>query len=76
MAKDKALLYPVIAVNDAETKMMFDNRYGTGQSTLHGIMQATNFLFAGKTVVVAGYGWCGRGFAMRSQGSGSKRDRS
>jgi adenosylhomocysteinase len=51
--------------------MMFDNRYGTGQSTLHGIMQATNFLFAGKTVVVAGYGWCGRGFAMRAQGLGA-----
>jgi len=71
MAEDKALLYPVIAVNDAETKMMFDNRYGTGQSTLHGIMQATNFLFAGKTVVVAGYGWCGRGFAMRARGLGA-----
>jgi len=71
MAEDKALLYPVIAVNDAETKMMFDNRYGTGQSTLHGIMQATNFLFAGKTVVVCGYGWCGRGFAMRAKGLGA-----
>lgn len=71
MAEDKALLYPVIAVNDAETKMMFDNRYGTGQSTLHGIMQATNFLFAGKTVVVAGYGWCGRGFAKRAEGLGA-----
>lgn len=71
MAADKALLYPVIAVNDAETKMMFDNRYGTGQSTVHGIMQATNFLFAGKTVVVAGYGWCGRGFALRARGLGA-----
>ena len=71
MAEDKALLYPVIAVNDAETKMMFDNRYGTGQSTLHGIMQATNFLFAGKGVVVGGYGWCGRGFAMRARGLGA-----
>jgi len=71
MAEDKALLYPVIAVNDAETKMMFDNRYGTGQSTLHGIMNATNFLFAGKTVVVGGYGWCGRGFAMRAKGLGA-----
>jgi adenosylhomocysteinase len=71
MAKDKALKYPVIAVNDAETKMMFDNRYGTGQSTLHGIMNATNFLFAGKTVVVGGYGWCGRGFAMRAKGLGA-----
>jgi adenosylhomocysteinase len=71
MADDNALLYPVIAVNDAETKMMFDNRYGTGQSTLHGIMNATNFLFAGKTVVVGGYGWCGRGFAMRAKGLGA-----
>ncbi len=71
MADDGALMYPVVAVNDAETKMMFDNRYGTGQSTLHGIMNATNFLFAGKTVVVGGYGWCGRGFAMRAKGLGS-----
>ncbi|MHC1599545.1 MAG: adenosylhomocysteinase [Candidatus Methanospirareceae archaeon] len=67
-----SLRFPVIAVNDAETKMMFDNRYGTGQSTLHGIMNATNFLFAGKTVVVVGYGWCGRGVAMRAKGLGSK----
>ena len=65
-----ALKYPVIAVNDAETKMMFDNRYGTGQSTLHGIMNATNFLFAGKTVVV-GYGWCGRGVSARAKGLGA-----
>jgi adenosylhomocysteinase len=71
MAADGALLYPVIAVNDAETKMMFDNRYGTGQSTVHGIINATNFLFAGKTVVVGGYGWCGRGFAMRARGLGA-----
>jgi adenosylhomocysteinase len=71
MAKDKALLYPVIAVNDAETKMMFDNRYGTGQSTLHGIMNATNVLLAGKTVVIVGYGWCGRGVAARAKGMGS-----
>ncbi|MGZ4912688.1 MAG: adenosylhomocysteinase [Halobacteriota archaeon] len=71
MAADGALRYPVIAVNDAETKMMFDNRYGTGQSTLHGIMNATNFLFAGKTVVVAGYGWCGRGVATRARGLGA-----
>jgi adenosylhomocysteinase len=71
MADDGALRYPVIAVNDAETKMMFDNRYGTGQSTAHGIMNATNFLFAGKTVVVGGYGWCGRGFAMRARGLGA-----
>jgi adenosylhomocysteinase len=65
------LMYPVIAVNDAETKMMFDNRYGTGQSTIHGIMNATNFLFAGKTVVVGGYGWCGRGLAARARGMGA-----
>ena len=71
MADEGSLLYPVIAVNDAETKMMFDNRYGTGQSTVHGIMNATNFLFAGKTVVVGGYGWCGRGFASRAKGLGS-----
>jgi adenosylhomocysteinase len=71
MAKDGALKYPVIAVNDAETKMMFDNRYGTGQSTLHGIMNATNVLLAGKTVVVVGYGWCGRGVSMRAKGMGS-----
>ncbi len=71
MAADGALKYPVIAVNDAETKMMFDNRYGTGQSTLHGIMNATNILFAGKTVVVAGYGWCGRGVAARARGLGA-----
>jgi adenosylhomocysteinase len=71
MAAEGALKYPVIAVNEAETKMMFDNRYGTGQSTLHGIMNATNFLFAGKTVVVAGYGWCGRGVAARAKGLGA-----
>ncbi|MCD1295170.1 adenosylhomocysteinase [Methanocella sp. CWC-04] len=71
MAKDKALKYPVVAVNDAETKMMFDNRYGTGQSTLHGIINATNVLLAGKTVVVVGYGWCGRGCASRAKGMGS-----
>ncbi|MCE8423780.1 MAG: adenosylhomocysteinase [Candidatus Methanoperedens sp.] len=70
MAADGALKYPVIAVNDAETKMMFDNRYGTGQSTIHGIMNATNILFAGKTIVVAGYGWCGRGVASRARGLG------
>lgn len=71
MAADKALKYPVVAVNDAETKMMFDNRYGTGQSTLHGIINATNVLLAGKTVVVVGYGWCGRGVASRAKGMGS-----
>lgn len=71
MAKDGALKYPVVAVNDAETKMMFDNRYGTGQSTLHGIMNATNVLLAGKNVVVVGYGWCGRGVSMRAKGMGA-----
>ncbi|MCZ7402846.1 MAG: adenosylhomocysteinase [Candidatus Methanoperedens sp.] len=70
MAAEGALKYPVVAVNDAETKMMFDNRYGTGQSTIHGIMNATNVLFAGKTIVVAGYGWCGRGVASRARGLG------
>ncbi len=71
MQKDGALKYPVIAVNDSMTKHMFDNRYGTGQSTLDGIMRATNILFAGRTVVVAGYGWCGRGVAMRARGLGA-----
>jgi adenosylhomocysteinase len=71
LAAEGGLKYPVIAVNDAETKMMFDNRYGTGQSTLHGIMNATNFLFAGKTVVIVGYGWCGRGVAARAKGLGA-----
>ena len=71
MAADGALAYPVIAVNDAMTKHFFDNRYGTGQSTLDGIVRATNILLAGKTFVVAGYGWCGRGLAMRARGLGS-----
>ena len=71
MARDKALKIPVIAVNDAATKHLFDNRYGTGQSTVDGIIRATDMLFAGKNVVVAGYGWCGRGFAMRSRGMGA-----
>jgi adenosylhomocysteinase len=70
MAKEGQLAFPVIAVNDALTKHMFDNRYGTGQSTLDGIIRATNFLIAGKTVVVAGYGWCSRGIAMRADGLG------
>lgn len=70
-AKEKQLGFPVISVNDAETKMMFDNRYGTGQSTIHGIMNATNLLLAGRVVVVAGYGWCGRGVALRAKGLGS-----
>lgn len=71
MAKDGVLAYPVIAVNDALTKHLFDNRYGTGQSTIDGIVRATNILLAGKVVVVAGYGWCGRGFAMRAKGLGA-----
>jgi adenosylhomocysteinase len=71
MEKDNALEYPVIATNDAETKHMFDNHYGTGQSTLDGILRATNVLFSSKTVVVAGYGWCGSGIAMRSRGMGA-----
>lgn len=71
MAKDGSLKYPVIAVNDALTKHLFDNRYGTGQSTLDGILRATNLLLAGLKVVVAGYGWCGRGVAMRAKGHGA-----
>ena len=71
MAADGALKYPVIAVNDAMTKHFFDNRYGTGQSTLDGIVRATNILLAGKAFVVAGYGWCGRGLAMRARGMGA-----
>jgi adenosylhomocysteinase len=72
MAKDGALKYPIIAVNEAYTKHMFDNRYGTGQSTIDGITRATNILWAGKNVVVAGYGWCGKGVAMRARGLGAK----
>jgi adenosylhomocysteinase len=71
MAKDGTLQYPIIAVNDALTKHLFDNRYGTGQSTLDGIIRATNLLVAGLRVVVAGYGWCGRGVAMRAKGLGA-----
>jgi adenosylhomocysteinase len=71
MEKAGALKYPIIAVNDAYTKHLFDNRYGTGQSTLDGILRATNILFAGKNFVVCGYGWCGRGIAMRAQGMGA-----
>ncbi len=71
MAKDGTLKYPVIAVNDAETKHFFDNRYGTGQSTIDGIIRATNLLLAGLRVVIAGYGWCGRGVAMRAKGLGA-----
>ncbi len=71
MHKDSALKIPVIAVNDAQTKYLFDNRYGTGQSTVDGIIRATDFLIAGKKVVVAGYGWCGKGFASRMKGMGA-----
>src|SRR5436190_20884008 len=71
MAKDGVLQFPVIAVNDSQTKHLFDNRYGTGQSTLDGIVRATNMLVAGLNVVVAGYGWCGRGVAMRARGLGA-----
>jgi adenosylhomocysteinase len=71
MAADNALRYPIIAVNEAETKHFFDNRYGTGQSTLDGITRATNMLWAGKNVVVCGYGWCGRGVALRARGMGA-----
>jgi len=71
MMKDGALKYPVIAVNDSMTKHMFDNRYGTGQSTIDGILRATNILFCGKKVVVLGYGWCGRGVALRARGMGA-----
>ncbi len=71
MAKEGALEYPIIAVNDAMTKHLFDNRYGTGQSTIDGIIRATNVLLAGKTMVVGGYGWCSRGIAMRGKGMGA-----
>ncbi len=71
MSKDKALKIPVLAVNDNETKHLFDNRYGTGQSTIDGILRATNMLLAGRTFVVCGYGWCGRGIAARASGMGA-----
>jgi adenosylhomocysteinase len=71
MAKEGILQFPIIAVNDSNTKHMFDNRYGTGQSTLDGVIRATNLLLAGSTVVVAGYGWCGRGVASRARGAGA-----
>src|SRR5499433_111292 len=71
MAKDGVLRYPIVAVNDADTKHLFDNRYGTGQSTIDGIIRATNRLICGTTFVVAGYGWCGRGIAMRAKGMGA-----
>lgn len=72
MEKAKALRLPVMAINDSDTKYLFDNRYGTGQSTIDGILRATNILLAGKTFVVSGYGWCSRGIAMRAKGMGSK----
>ena len=71
MEKSGALKYPIIAVNDAQTKYLFDNRYGTGQSTIDGITRATNILWAGKNVVICGYGWCGHGIAMRAKGLGA-----
>jgi adenosylhomocysteinase len=71
MADDGVLEYPIVAVNDALTKHLFDNRYGTGQSTIDGVIRATNVLIAGKTVVIAGYGWCSRGIAMRAKGLGA-----
>jgi adenosylhomocysteinase len=71
MADDGALKYPIMAVNEAKTKHLFDNRYGTGQSTLDGVIRATNRLLAGRTLVVSGYGWCGRGVAMRASGMGA-----
>lgn len=71
LAKEGKLLFPVVAVNDAQTKFMFDNRYGTGQSTLDGVLRATNILISGSVVVVAGYGWCGRGVALRARGMGA-----
>lgn len=71
MAKDGALAFPVLAVNDSNTKHLFDNRYGTGQSTIDGVIRATNILLAGRTVVVAGYGWCSRGIASRASGMGA-----
>ncbi len=72
MEKDKALKYPIIAVNDAQTKYLFDNRYGTGQSTIDGLLRATNILIAGKIFVICGYGWCARGLAMRASGMGAQ----
>ncbi len=72
MEQDRKLKIPVVAVNDADTKYLFDNRYGTGQSTVDGVIRATNVLFAGKNVVIAGYGWCGKGVAMRASGMGAQ----
>jgi len=72
MEKDEALKFPIIAVNDAQTKYLFDNRYGTGQSTIDGLLRATNILIAGKIFVICGYGWCARGLAMRANGMGAQ----
>ncbi len=72
MERDGKLKYPIVAVNDAQTKYLFDNRYGTGQSTIDGVIRATNVLFAGKNVVILGYGWCGHGAAMRAKGLGAQ----
>ena len=72
MEQEGVLKFPVVAVNDASTKHMFDNRYGTGQSTIDGIIRATNVLMAGSKFVVAGYGWCGKGVAMRAKGLGAQ----
>jgi adenosylhomocysteinase len=72
MAREGVLAYPLLAVNDAATKHLFDNRYGTGQSTIDGILRATNVLLAGKVFVVVGYGWCGRGLASRARGMGAR----
>jgi adenosylhomocysteinase len=72
MAREGVLRYPIVAVNDADTKHLFDNRYGTGQSTIDGIIRATNFLLAGSKFIVAGYGWCGRGLASRARGAGAE----
>src|SRR5439155_4929952 len=71
MEKDGALRIPIVAVNDAQTKHLFDNRYGTGQSTLDGIIRATGVLIAGSSIVIAGFGWCGRGIAARARGLGA-----
>src|SRR6185312_16476331 len=71
MENGKVLRFPVLAVNDSDTKHLFDNRYGTGQSTIDAIIRSTNILLAGKTFVVAGYGWCGRGIASRAHGLGA-----
>src|SRR5438045_7951375 len=71
MEKSGVISFPVIAVNDAQTKHFFDNRYGTGQSTLDGIIRATNILLAGRNLVVVGYGWCGKGVSMRARGMGA-----